>query len=197
MEKEDQKAVRRQPLYDSNVVVNGFLGDLTFFATPVGQADNALVVKTISESNNTFAGQLPRGEWMDVDGITVTIGTNNVNANVVIADIQNILENSRTYLQFRIDRTTWFEAPLFKFTSGHGIVVSGVNAAADSWTNGAPAPRAVISFPKNVVRIPEGRPFDVVVRVGGIGGVGPVVAGAAGVRLYVFLEGTRRAPTFK
>jgi hypothetical protein len=187
-------SLRRQPLYDSNVVTTGFNGELVFFATPTGQADNAGVVKTIFESNNTFAGQLPKSEIFDVDGIAVSIVTNTMNTMPVLATVQNILECSRAYLQFRIDRTVWFEAPLYKFTSGHGLVVAGVNSAVDSVTNGSPAPKAVLSLGKNVVRIPEGRPFDVVVR---FQGVGPVVAEAAGVRLYVFLDGMRKAPTFK
>lgn len=190
------EALRSQPLYDSNVIGGAGLtvaGDVTFFATPTGQPDNSGVIKTIFESNNTFAGQLPKDERFDVTGIGVSVMTNTANTPVPLAEVQNILENSRAYLQFRIDRTVWLELPLFKFTAGHGVVVSGVNSAADNFTNGVPHPKAVVSLGKLPVRIPDGRPFDVIVRFT----VVPTIVTAAGLRLFVFLEGQRKAPIFK
>ena len=184
-----------QPLFDSAVVVNAYVGDLVFFAVPTGQADNSGLVKSYAESNNVFSGTLPNGEIFDVKGISVSLLALGVAGGagipLTLATAQSIMEQSRASLQFRIDRKVFYEAPLFRFGSGHGFIATPIVLATDVFTNGVASPKATVRFKK--VRLEEGRPFDVTVRFN----APTAVTEANGVRMYVFLNGMKKSPAYK
>lgn len=185
------KTVKWQPLYDSTVITTA--RQYEFFKVPVGQADVDGTIKTVSHSNNTQAGIIPNSSRMEVFGIAIHLKNNAVGTTLTFADFQKVLQDSTAYLQLMIRKDVALELPLFRFTSGSGLVVSNRTAdAGGNTTNGHPDQRNILSVLPNVVTIPEMVPFSVKITFDAI----PAIVGT-NLRLYVSLEGVLREPIYK
>jgi hypothetical protein len=181
-----QEVLIDQPLYYSRLVASGFTGDLAFFKNVIGGTEDGLNLSDF-ETNNQFPGAVPEGERFDVHGFAVSIHDTTA---VPYADARQIMELAKAVLIFRIAQVEWFKLPLFKFPSGHGLSAFSTESDVTTFTNGLPSPKSVVKL-KKPIRLPTQRPFDVLIRFISA----PTLSKTT--RIFVFMEGTKKAPAFK
>lgn len=181
--------LKDQPLYHSRVLGTTVpAGDLAYFKTPIGGTEDGTVL-TDAETNNTFAGALPEGEYIRITGFSVRMVST---AGVPFADARAMLENSRSVFILRIAQSEFFKIPLRDIPSGNGLWsdFGGSSTGAPYWTNGLQTVRNIYKLVRPIV-LPTQRPFDVIVRIY------QSVTLSAPCRLYVYLHGLQRVPAFK
>lgn len=119
-------------LYDTMLYqATTFAAMTSFFSVPINGTYGA-GVKTLTETNMTVANQLPGGQKMVVDGISIAllamvVGAD-TDANTVQSAFANLLQNSNVRIKLPAREYDW-EAPGSRFLPG--VYINGLDSAAN------------------------------------------------------------------
>lgn len=178
--------VRRQPLYDSRVVVTAKAQQYDFFKTIVGGSEDT-IVKTIFHTNLETAGQTPSDQPFKVTGLSIGAYSKN---EISFDDMKALIFNAQAWLRFEIRREVVLEIPLFKIPTGTGMYVSSTTDTDKTFSsNGIPSEKNYFDLGKRARVIDALSPFTMFVRYD----TAPVIV-ATDLRLFVFLHGSMVQP---
>ena len=115
----------REPLYDTETMVNATYNELTFFSRPQGQNNNSAAVKTIRDTNLTQANQLGVPNAHLLMGFQVNIIDAVVTATDADLDPEAYISYQRDLrswgvFEFGLSGKTIFEIPLSEIPQGLG-----------------------------------------------------------------------------
>jgi len=184
---ENAVVLKDQPLYYSRLLSSGTIpaGDIKFFTQVVGSTEDSISLSDY-ETNSTFPGALPEGEVFELHGFSIRL--HNV-SGVSLADTKKIM-NSRSVFIFRIAQNEWYKRPLSDFPCTNGITGMSTTSDTDIINIGIPYVKNYLKL-KRPIRLPEKRPFDVIIRVC------TAFTIESNVRLFVYLHGMSKAPAYK